>query len=172
MNNHDLLLSPSSPQSVQLVREFLEEHSSGVLSTADRSGNPHAAVIYYTVDDKFCLTFATKTETQKCKNMEQNPVAAFVVYEEASQTTIQIAGRVEKVTDGDVQQKAINTIYRLSETNSHVELPPIEKLFAGDYVTFRLVPQVIRMGIFLRPDSESNEDVYEIITFNERTPAP
>lgn len=169
MKNHDLLLSPSSPQSVELVHDFLQEHHSGVLATADTASNPHAAVVYFTADDQFCLTFTTKTETQKHKNMEQNNQVSLVCYDEKSQTTVQVSGHVERITDPDQHRKAINKMYWFSETMSQVELPPIEKLYAGDYVSFQLVPQVIKMGIFLRPDSEANEDVYEIITFNERT---
>jgi hypothetical protein len=58
-------------------------------------------------------------------------------------------------------------MYRFSESLSETELPPIEKLFIGDYVTLKIVPQVIKMGIFKRPDSESNEDMYETISFNQ-----
>lgn len=157
--------SSSSPESVALIRDFLENHHSGVLATADAASIPHAAVVYFVADDNFCLRFATKTETQKLKNMEENDQVAFVCFDEVTQTTVQVSGRVEKVTNPDEQQAALNAMYLSSETISKVELPPIEKLFAGDYVTLKIIPQVIKMGIFLRPDSESNEEVYEIMTF-------
>lgn len=157
--------STSSPESVDLVRDFLQNHHSGVLATADAAANPHAATVYFSVDDNFCLIFATKTETKKYKNMKENKKVAFVCSDEAMQTTIQVDGHIESVTDPDQHQAALNAMYRLSGEISKVELPPIEKLFAGDYVTLRIIPQVIKMGIFMRPDSESNEEVYETLTF-------
>lgn len=159
--------STSSPESADLIHDFLTARRSGVLATADSASNPHAATVYFSVDDNFCLTFATKTETQKYKNMEENKQVAFVCTDEAEQATVQIDGRVEKVTDPEQHQAALNRMYRFSETLSDTTLPPIEKLFNGDYVTLKIVPQVIKMGIFKRPDSESNEDMYEIISFDQ-----
>jgi len=163
--NEALAISPSSPQSEEVIRDFLQKHHCGVLSTADTVGNPHAAVMYYTIDSDYRLTFTTKVETQKYKNMEQNEEVMFVCYDEPTETTVQISGRVEKVVDPKESRDSLNALYRLSETYSHSELPPIEKLYAGDYVSLKLIPQVIKMGIFLRPDAEENGDLYEILTF-------
>jgi len=160
--------STSSPESADLIRDFLKKHHSGVLATADAASNPYGAVVYFTTDDAFCLRFATKTETQKNKNMEENNQVAFVCYDEATQTTVQVSGHAEKITNVDEQQAALNAMYLFSETISKEELPPVEKLFAGDYTTFRIIPQVIKMGIFLRPDAESNEEIYEIVTFSPK----
>lgn len=164
--NEAIAISPSSPQSEEVIRDFLQKHHCGVLATADMASNPHAAVMYYTIDSDLRLTFTTKVETQKYKNMEQNEQVNFVCYDESTETTVQISGRVEKITDRQESQSALNNLYHTSETYSGTELPPIEKLFAGDYVSLKLIPQVIKMGIFLRPDAESNEELYEILTFN------
>ena len=165
MNEQKVAISPSSSQSEQVIRDFLEKQDCGVIATADTAANPYAAVIYYLMDENFNFIFTTKTETQKYKDMEQNNQATLVCYDEPSQTTVQVSGRVEKVTYPKLHQASINRIYQLSESVSDATLPPVEKLFAGDYVTLRLIPQVIKMGIFLRPDAESNEDLYEILTF-------
>lgn len=156
--------SASSPESAELIKQFLASHHSGVLATADQVATPHAAVVYFSLDDDFSLTFTTKTETQKYKNMEENDQVAFVCYDEANQTTVQITGQVMKVTDENKRQEMLNTIYELSADLSKTELPPIEKLFAGNYVVLKLLPQVIKMAIFLRPDSEG-QDMYETILF-------
>lgn len=158
----------TSPESEDIIRDFLYAHYSGVLATAGAAGNPHAATVYFTIDDNFRLTFATKTETQKYRNMEENKQVAFVCSDEENQTAVQITGRVEKVTDPKEHQAMLNSMYRFSEMMSKVELPPIEKLFAGDYVTLRIIPQFIKMGIFMRPDAESNEELYETITFTPK----
>lgn len=159
--------STSSPESANLIKEFLQTHYSGVLATADTGATPHAATVYFKADDEFCLTFATKEETQKYKNIERNNQVAFVCYDEAKQTTVQVSGRAEVIEDEEVARTMINTLYEYSSTLSKAALPPIEKLFAGNYKIVRIIPQVIKMAIFLRPDSEGI-DMYEIVTFSDQ----
>ena len=79
---------------------------------------------------------------------------AFACYDEAEQTTVQISGAAEIVDDPEIRQIALNSMYRFTTELSGVEIPPIEKLFAGEYVAVRIVPETIKMAIFLRPDSE------------------
>ena len=157
--------SSSSPQSTELIRDFLQTHHSGVLATSDKAANPHAATIYFSVNDELRLVFATKTETQKYKNIEENEQVAFVCYDESSQTTVQIQGTAKKTDDPQLRQAALDTMYHSSASLSKTELPPAEKLFAGDYAAIVLDPLVIKMGIFKRPDAESNEELFESITF-------
>ncbi|MFZ2544947.1 MAG: pyridoxamine 5'-phosphate oxidase family protein [Candidatus Saccharimonadales bacterium] len=157
--------STTSPESPELVRNFLREHYSGVLATADSASNPHAATVYFSLQDDFSLLFGTKTETQKYKNIEENKQVAFVVYDEKEQTTIQITGHVEVIEDEDLRQKVINSMFMSSAESSARELPPVEKLLAGDYVALRLVPMVIKMAVFARPDSEG-DDLYETLLFS------
>lgn len=159
-----ILQSESSPESKDLIRDFLKTHHSGVLSTSSAAGYPHAAPVYFSVEEDFCLLFATKTETLKYKNIQENNRVAFACYDEATQSTVQIGGRAEKVDDPKVHQSTINAIYRYSAELSKTDLPPIEKLFAGDYVIVRIVPEVIKMAVFLRPDS-GGYDMYETLTF-------
>ena len=160
------IVSTTSPESEELVREYLDSHHSGILGTADVSGNPRVAAVYYERDDDFCLTFATKTETQKAKNMLENPQVAFVVYDEKEQTTIQITGRVEPIEDDAAINHSVNAMVKNSAELSGREFTPAEKLEAGDYIAFKLVPLVIRLGIFARPVS-SEEEYYETLLFSQ-----
>lgn len=154
--------STSSPESEVHIRDFLRQHHSGVLATADSTGNPHGATVYFSVEDTLCLVFATKTQTQKYKNMKENKRIAFVCSDESANTTVQIEGVAEEIGDPDVHQAAMNAMYTFS-AQGKTNFPPLEKIFAGDYVAIRLVPSVIKMGIFMRPDAESNEELYEVL---------
>jgi len=156
--------SASSPESGTLIRNFLQQHHSGVLATADNTGKPHGATVYFSVDDTFCLVFATKTQTQKYKNIKENSRAAFVCSDESTNTTVQIEGVVEESSDPNVHQAAMNAMYTFS-AQGKTNFPPLEKIFAGDYVTITLIPSMIKMGIFMRPDAESNEELYEVLHF-------
>ncbi len=157
--------SESSSESRNYIKNFLVEHSSGVLATADSAANPHVAVVYYVFEDDFGLLFATKTETQKYKNIEENDRVAFLVYDEKAQTTLQVFGSVEVVEDEEKQKLVRKNMIQKSEDMSQTELPPVEKLFAGDYVVLRLIPQTIKMAVYARPDSEG-DDLYETLLFN------
>jgi general stress protein 26 len=160
------IVSTSSPESADLVRNFLNSHHSGVLGTADEAGNSHVAVVYYHTEESLCLMFATKEETQKAKNMLANTQVAFAVYDEVEQTTIQITGRVEQITDEEEIRQAASVMFKNSADISKREFAPAEKLIAGDTIAFRLVPLSIRMGIFSRPIS-SEEEYYETLLFDK-----
>jgi len=159
--------STTSPESVDSVRRFLESRYSGVLATADGAGIPHAAVVYFLLEDDFSLLFGTKTETQKFKNIQENNQASFVIYDEAEQTTVQITGRVEVVDDTEVRRKVVNNMFVASAERSQREIPPAEKLIAGDYAAVRLVPMVIKMAVYARPDSQEQGDLHETLLFSE-----
>jgi general stress protein 26 len=158
--------SSSSPESADVIRDFLQACRSGVLATSDEQNVPHAAAVYFIVDENYSVLFTTKTDTQKYKDIMQNNQVAFVCYDETSQTTLQINGHAEKVEDENKRQAAMNAIYRFSEAISRTEFPPIEKLYAGDYVTVRIIPHTIKMAVYARPDSEG-VDAFESIQFNE-----
>ena len=165
MNKNLTIVSTTSPESENLIREYLGSHSSGVLGTSDTANNPHVAAIYYSLEDDLCLTFATKTETQKAKNMLENQQVAFAVYDEVEQTTIQITGKVELIEDEQTKRKAINAMFESSSSISKREFAPADKLMAGEPIAFRIVPLVIRMGVFARPVS-SEEEYYETLIFS------
>lgn len=157
--------SSTSPESADLIRNFLRGRYTGVLATADAAANPLATVVYYTLHDDFTMTFGTKTETQKFKNIEENKQVAFVVYDEVEQTTVQITGRVEVIDEHDQRQKVLNNMFSSSAEVSVTAIPPAEKLLAGSYVALRIVPSTIKMAIYARPDSEG-DDLYETLLFS------
>ena len=158
--------STSSSNSEYVIRNFLTAHHSGVLATSDSSGNPHGAVVYYVLEDDLTMLFATKSETEKNKNIEENNNVNFVVYEENEQSQLQISGHATKVDDENVQQKIFKAMYRNSSELSHEELPPAEKLLASDFVVYRLVPSAMKMAVYARPDAEEVDDLFETILFS------
>lgn len=158
--------STSSPSSKDLISIFLKHQTSGVLATADGAANPYAAVIYFLLEDDFTLLFGTKRETQKYKNMEENPQVSLVVYDESTQTTVQITGRVEIIEEEAVIEKVVGNMESISSRNSIENVPPAEKITAGDFVAVRIFPQVIKLAEFgfAKPNSEN---IFETILFSE-----
>ncbi len=155
----------TSPDSPNTILEFLQSHSTGVLATTGGFNNPHAAAIYYTVDNNFDIIFATKSATQKYENMQKNNNISLVVFDTYTQTTVQITGKVvEAVSEEDVHSAIANMLHSAQQTSEEGN-PPISKLYAGHYVAMRIIPQTIRMAIFLRPDP-GGYDIFETIEFN------
>lgn len=159
--------STSSSNSEYAIRDYLSSHHSGVLVTSDNSGNPHGAVVYYALSDDLCMLFATKSETQKNKNIEENNRVNFVIYSENEQSQLQVSGHAVKVDDESDKQKIHDTMYRNSAELSHEELPPAEKLFAGEFVAYKLIPSVMKMAVYARPDSEDADDLFETLLFSD-----
>ena len=158
--------STTSSEAMNSVNNFLQAHHTGTLATADAAANPHAAVIYFTYNKDYTFSFVTKTETQKYKNIEENKSVAFTVYDEKEQTSVQVTGRVEVISDNDESYGVMNTSFRYSAELSHRELPPLEKLLAGDYVALQLIPQVVKIAIFARPESGEDE-LFETILLSK-----
>jgi general stress protein 26 len=157
--------SETTSESKDYIKNFLNDHYSGVLATSDAAANPHVAVVYHELEDDFGLLFATKKETQKYKNIAENKQVAYLVYDEQEQTTLQVFGFVEEIDNKDKADHVIKNMYRASAELSQTEIPPADKLIAGDFVALRLIPQTIKMAVYARPTSEG-DDLYEQLNFH------
>lgn len=143
------------------IRSFLEGHFSGVLATVDRDNKPHATVIYYGVEPSLDITFLTKRGTRKSNNLEHNQHVELVVFDEPSQTTVQVTGAVTKIVEPKEALQVFRNALRASLHTSESAIPPIAQLDAGGYVSYRIVPESVRMAIFTRPNHGSYERLFE-----------
>jgi general stress protein 26 len=157
----------STPESAQIIYDFLTKHHIGVLATVDTSGKPHGAVIYFVMNDDFTILFGTKTKTRKYENIAKTGVATLVVYDEDAQMTTVIQGKASQSDDPAVIEKAIANMEAQSAKIASAHNPPITKLYAGDFVAMRLVPHTISTAIYMRPDNEGFDE-FETITFSGR----
>lgn len=146
------------------IYTFLKEQPVGVLASVDPNSNPHAAVIYFGIDEDFKVSFTTKRDTKKNDNIKHNNHVMLVAYDPLSQTTIQITGVAKEITDDKEAAEAFQNTLAAARRASNSNMPPISKLLAGHYVTYRVNPVQIRMAIFSRPDS-GGYDIFETIDF-------
>jgi len=144
------------------ILHFLSAHKTGVLSTVDPNGSPHASVIYYSIDSFFTIRFQTKRRTQKNINLSNNNHAALVVFDEPSQTTVQITGVASEITDEAKASRVFRTTLRASLGTSQSGIPPLAKLNAGDYVAYELKPQDVRMADYGRWVHGTHETIFEV----------
>lgn len=162
MSEEMTIVSATSDETESLIREFLEKHSTGVLATSDMSGNVRSCVVYFKVTKDLKIQFATKKETQKYKNLTENSAFSMTIYDEANQSALDISGHANEVHDDEMLQNAVNNMTQQSLEKSGRETPPAEKLEAGNYAVFQLVPLVMRLSVYARP-SESEEDLFETL---------
>ena len=113
---------------------FLRENKVAVLSTTTNN-EPHAAAIYYIIDDEFKLYFVTDPESRKAKDIKSNSKVAIVVGAGPEISTIQGGG--EAIEDVPKTVEILNEISaKLNPNESHHW--PIMKLNHKSLVCFRV----------------------------------
>ncbi len=132
-----------SPEERQKIIGFLSSHPVGVLASVDADGNPHASTIYFAVDDELNITFTTKQNTQKHKNIMINNSVMIVSFDAASQASVQASGAAKKVTNPEEVQKIYHGTLKAARRTGEDVVPPIAKITAGAYVAFIIKPDNI-----------------------------
>lgn len=145
------------------VYNFLTTHPVGVISLVDPNNEPHSSVVYYSVDELFRITFATKQDTKKAGVLRSNNHVMFLVFDVKTQTTVQVTATAEDLSGSPELPEIFRHTIESSMNTSEGGVPPISKLAAGDYTAFRLHPVQIRMAVFNRPDPGGYDDVFETI---------
>lgn len=143
------------------ILNFLSDRQVGVLATVDPNGDPHAAAIYFAVDPSFNIRFLTKRRTKKSDNLQHHNHAVLVVFDEESQTTVQIKGKAREITDLDEAHQVFRSTLRASLHMSENGIPPVAKLSAGDYIAYILKPGQVRMAVYARSDTGGYEQMFE-----------
>jgi len=129
------------------IAGFMKRNHIAVLATADRnSAQPHASTIYYATDSQMNVYFVTKDKTRKSQDLAGNPQAALAIFEADTQTTLQISGPVTVVDNEAMMSKALKLMSKYAKETAQTESTPISKLYAGDYVLYKIWPQTIRLG--------------------------
>lgn len=152
-----------SKDSSDRARKFIQDHPIGVVATADKSGKPHAAAVYFVLGEDLDIYFVTKEQTTKYKNIVENPHVSIVMYDAENQATLQAQGRTEQVKDIAKFMRLFAKILDVSADTSDSDRPPVSKLFAGDYFMFRIEPEEIRIAEYLKPDKGDMTNLFETI---------
>ncbi len=148
------------------VHAFLRKHKVGVLATVTPQGKPHAAAIYYTVDSDLKIRFLTVAKTQKAINLRHDNHATLVVYDAATQSTVQLQGTAADITDITNLNKIYRDIVFASIDTSDTDIPPVSKIGPGEYEAFCLTPTRVHMAIFNSPHAKNYKDIFEV-TFDK-----
>ncbi len=101
MRLHDLKIpADTSHDDREKALQFLKENHTMVVATVTHEGEPHAATVYYMVDEHFNLYFCSGEETEKFLNIKGNSNVAFVIGTGPDIKTIQGGGKAEWIIEG------------------------------------------------------------------------
>jgi general stress protein 26 len=140
------------------LADQLSKHNIGILATTSTDLKPHAATIYFVTDADFNMYFITRTNTTKCRNLQQNPQAALAIFEAATQKTVQVVGHVSKVEDTAKFDEIYKQIMAITHNTSYKEAPPFSRLEAGgDTVIYCLKPQSLRLAEYIRTQQQTED---------------
>jgi uncharacterized protein YhbP (UPF0306 family) len=120
----------------QKVLDFMKSCELCVISTADASGKPEAALVGFSENDDLELCIATTADSRKHKNMTGNPNVAIVIGSGNEKIAIQYEG-VAKPLAGDELQ---------SRLKLHFDKLPSAKKFLDQsgQVYYKIMPTWIR----------------------------
>lgn len=156
----------TATESNRRIYDFLTQQFIGIVATSNLSAKPHAAVVYFSIDQNFVVTFITKIETQKHHNLTENNQVMFLVYDSFVQTTTQISGIAMRIDDKTKENDIYNNVVAIAQRTIRSEIPPIAKLLAGQYVAYEIKPIAISMAVYARPES-GGEELFEAATLSD-----
>lgn len=115
----------------------LYEPYSMSLATADAKGRPHTRILLLRGASEQGYEFYTNYESQKAKDLAENPYAEMLFFWGKLQTQVRIFGRVEKVT----REESIEYFHkrpRESQIGAHVSQPQSAKIESRELLLQRL----------------------------------
>jgi general stress protein 26 len=97
-------MTPTSPEAVGRLVDFVRAHGGGVVATNSDSGYPGSAWVNLVADDDGRLVFGTNTASRKFSNLSSDPKVSLVLVSGAGQE-FQLEGDAE-VLEGEAAQEA------------------------------------------------------------------
>lgn len=120
--------------------DFLKANDLGVLSTIDRTGNVHGAVVYYAVDQYNSIYILTKSGTGKGRNVYTHGQVALTVHEVGTMKTVQLHGIASIETDQKIKDTVFTRLTKPRLYQDKMELPPVTKLQEGEFMVIKISP--------------------------------
>ena len=124
------------------IRTFLQQNHLMVMATSSKVGQPHASTMLYALDESFNLYFSTRVNTQKYKNLSENPNVGIVIGLK-DELNIHIHGEVQVIQDSQEIDKALEVLAK-SAVDIGDFWPPIIQIKGSDYAIFKLIPNWVR----------------------------
>lgn len=123
---------------------FLRGHDLGVLSTQDRTGNIHGAVVNYLIDQNNVIYILTKSGTSKGRNIFSSSKVALTVFEAEKYQTVQLRGDAEVETNQKNKDGVHAKLTKPRIIDGKSVSPPVTKLKEGEFMIIKIHPTEIK----------------------------
>jgi len=124
------------------ILDFVRKEKLGVVATISPEGNPEAAVMAVSQNDKLELFFQTNNETRKYKNLQVNPHVAVVFGHDIDEfITVQLEGAASEVANED-DLKKIRKIHVANNSESE------KYVYLKENIFFKVRPSWVRYWDF------------------------
>lgn len=151
------------PERKWRIYEFLMDNPVGVLATVTPDNNPHAVMVYFSLDKDFNLYFLTKTGTRKYHNLQHNNHCVLLVAEPSRKITVQVTGEAQEITDSYTINRVAGAILTISSHIGKTGLPPVTKIDRGVYAAFQIIHSQVLMAIYPDRERKENESIFDSI---------
>jgi general stress protein 26 len=129
---------------------LIKSQNTAVLSTVDREGNAHGAIIHYIYENEL-FYFVTKKLTEKAQNIAFHGQVALTIHKPNSLKTVQVSG----LADEEINPKIIDKVYlEISKPKDYEEgnhFPPIVSMKKGEVTVVRISPMNIKYYDYSKP---------------------
>ena len=122
---------------LQTIVDFIKAHPLTVLSTVTPENKSNAASMFIFSDEELNVFFITKKDTQKYRNLINNPSISFTTHDETNLITLQMIGDallIDPAVDG---HKAYELLEEFRDRITNY-VAPISKVEAGEYAIFKV----------------------------------
>ena len=138
------------------IIDYIKNNPVMVLGTVGKHGKPHGAAVYVcsiTADEVY---FITKTETQKFKDILDNPQVSVTIVNSTENSSLQASGVAKVVSDPAVIELVMGKMAKVYGASADW-LPPITKLRAGPYQVVHITLEHARLARFqhVKPGSST-----------------
>jgi uncharacterized pyridoxamine 5'-phosphate oxidase family protein len=153
-------MNENDPSYIKIM-DYVEANPAAVLSTADKDGTPHGAVIYVMVGSHGTLCFVTKNKTRKFQNILDQPGINLTFFNEKDSSTLQVAGRAFVADSPALQNMILDKMKALHAIRSEW-VPPVTKVQAGDFVVVGVEIASARLTSFQGMSMDGSPKIIEV----------
>ena len=119
--------------------DFASNLNTAVLSTVNKSGEAHGAVVHYVFKNGI-FYIVTKALTLKAKDVFAHPQVALTIQNPNGLKTAQVTGVAEKEENSDLKAEIYRIISEPKQYAEGVHFPPILSMNKGNIVILRITP--------------------------------
>lgn len=132
---------------------FIRSNNAMVVATATKKGEPHAATVYFDVDDDFSFYFITSAISRKALNLKDNDGVAFVIGFGPQLVTVQGGGKATSFEiSADFFEKFLDRIEPEEPVNW-----PLLRINKDSFSAFKIKPDWL---VWLSLDKDGHPETY------------